>query len=133
MNKQDIEDFKQDFELSILEKKLQFTNIPVVKDFYVRKKQEYSKQTKARHKRLLNDFKHFQQLEYVEDDGEKLFQVLTNINFLKPAQYATILEFLKQGSLIKTSRVLGQNFNTTKATYSQAIVRLRVLVGDDYG
>lgn len=126
MNKQDIEDFKQDFEVKLLLGVYQPINKKTLQDFYVRS-ETVSKQVKQlRRNRLIAGYKEFCEFSASNpQNDEEIFEMLSHVNFLPSGQYAVISKFLQLGSVKAVSAELGKNHETTKAVFRQAVLNLR--------
>ena len=131
MNKQDREDYQQDFELSKLLNKLEFTNVDKVKAAYTSTKYKGERNKQLRRERLLTDYKHYFELLDREDNSDLLFHVLSCANFLTAKQYKVISAYLQSGDFKQVASDLGTNYETTKATFKQAVARLKYLLGEE--
>lgn len=130
MNKQDREDYQQDFELSKLVNKLEFTNVNKVKAAYTSTKHKGEYNKRVRQEKLLTQYKHYFELLNHEDNSDLLFHVLSCANFLHAEQYKVISAYLQSGDFKQVASDLGKNYETTKATFRQAVQHLKRLTGE---
>lgn len=128
MNKQDEEDFFQDFALCMHKGKYTPTEIKSYRGFYARSRELALNIKQNRRQRLLKEYANFLTLSDFGTFNEQLyFAVLEKFNFLTKKQKVVLQEYLKCGNLIDTAKNLNASYNTTKAHFFTGVKALREL------
>ena len=133
MNKQDREDYQQDFEVWSLANSLTFENANRAKAGFVKKKRMYTEQKLNRQQKLNMEYAHLYIV--LTESGlneDQIFNVISNVNFLTAKQYQVVTAFLQSGDLTVVATKLNKNYNTTKALFLQATTALKSLTKEKH-
>lgn len=131
MNRQDKEDFQQDFAVCMLKGKYNPTEVNSYKDFYVRSRALALAIKTARRGKLTPALKYHTEIMAYDDAKTEstIFEMLESLNFIPSKERVVLMEFLKHGCLVKTAAALSKNYNTTKTYFRQGVISLKIAMG----
>jgi len=126
-NEQDLEDAFQD--LAIYKFKTGYVNKPAHADkFFISRRASYM--AKQQYKRALEAYKYFINFDNfyempVNTLENNMTVIYLTLNYVSRKEKEVILEFLKYGSLREVSNKLKKPYDTVKAQYRTAVIKLR--------
>lgn len=122
---QDMEDFKQEAEILILLGNCEHNDVVGFRKNVVTNLRKVTYNANIRRANILKNYKYYiENLKSFEDE-ELIFKVCKYVDYLPKGQRATILNFLKYGSIVSTSKKTGESYNTVKANFRHAILKLK--------
>lgn len=127
MNKQDVEDFRQEFAICMFLGKYTPSEINSYRKVCIRRMDAARYTKEYRQHELLLEYKELIELQPPAFNEELLFSVLEKVANITKNQKMVILEFLKCGNLVMVAKRLGKDYNTTKAHYRAGIKSLQEL------
>lgn len=125
---QDMEDFRQDAEILVLLGNCKHSEVSGFKTNVIINKRQATRSQLLRRTEILKDYKYYTENLVNFADEDLIFKVCKYVEYLPKNQRTAVLNFLKYGNNAVVASKTGEAYNTVKANFRHAVLKLRDLL-----